>query len=137
MEQRYNLTTLPVLNSMHDQRIQNVELRENILVLHYIDLHYADNSKYHSCDVIFNGVEDADVVAEVREREGLIVTGTTYYNDEFLDFINDNNYSIETINFYCGYRTVIIEAALVDLDGRYCEDCVIEVSANEILYRWQ
>ncbi|WP_312371910.1 hypothetical protein [Lachnoclostridium sp.] len=50
----------------------------------------------------------------------------TYYDIEFLEFINAHRYNIETTRFYYGYETVIIEAALVDQNGRYCEeDCII------------
>lgn len=137
MEQVYDLKALPVLDSMHDQRTQSIELKENTFILHYKDLHYNENREYHSCDVIFFGVEEADIVAEVRKRNGLIVEGVKYYDTEFLKFINDHDYSIETINFYHGYGTVIIQAALVDRNGRYCEDCMIKISTTKVLYDWQ
>ncbi|HCL03164.1 MAG TPA: hypothetical protein DHW61_12285 [Lachnoclostridium phytofermentans] len=137
MEQKYNLKKLPVLDSMHDQRIQNIEWREKVLILHYNDLHYDDSEEFRSCDVMFFGVDDSDMVAEVRKRNGLIVEGTRYYDVEFLEFITTHRYNIETIRFYYGYETVIIEAALIDENGGYCDDCVIKISAHEILYHWK
>lgn len=137
MKQEYDLNAMPILDSMHDQRAHSIDLKEKTFILHYKDLHYDVDKEYHSCDVIFFGVEDADIVAEVRRRNGLIVEGIRYYDTEFLEFINNHNYSIETIYYYRGYEKVIIEAALVDVEGKYCEDCVIKISTTKVIYYWQ
>lgn len=136
MEQKYDLKTLPVLNSMHDQIIESMELKDEKFILHYKNLHNGDGD-FCSCDVIFSGVGDADVFAEIRKGKGLFVEGVGYYDTEFLEFINSNEYYIETIRYYCSYESVIILAALVSKDGAYHEDCAIRVTAKEILYRWQ
>ena len=136
MVQKYDLVTLPVLNSMHDQRIKQLELKDKMFILHYRDLHCNTNMKFSSCDVIFSGIEDADIVAEIRVKDGLVVEGTKYYDTEFLAFINQHQYSIETISFYYGYKTVVIEAALVNKEGAYSEDCIIKISAPKVEYQW-
>lgn len=136
MEQTFNLKSLPVLDSMHDQRIANMELKEKMFILHYKDLHLK-NGDFCSCDVIFSGVDDADVFAEVRRKKGLIVEGVGYYDNDFIEFIVNKEYCIETINFYHSYENVIIQAVLVDKSGKYCEDCVIRITATEVVYHWE
>ncbi len=133
MEQRYNLSDLPVMDSMHDQRIESMELKEKKFVLHYENLF---NKGYHTCDVIFYGVEEADILAEVRETRGLHVEGDKYYDAEFLEYITYNQYYVETITYYQAYGMVVIHAALVNLNGEYCKECIIRVSAVEVLYCW-
>lgn len=88
----------------------------------------------HSCDVIFWGVEDADVYAEVRKRDGLNVVSVGYYDIDFWGFIQENQFSIETITYYHSYETVIIQAVLVRKEGRYHEECIIRISATKVSY---
>lgn len=136
MEQVFDLKALPVLDSMHDQKIQRIEIIDNVFMMHYENLRYDVNKEYRSCSIAFLGVEEADIVAEVRTQQGSAVKGVRYYDVEFVDFINNHKYSIETIYFYLGYEKVVIEAALVNKDGTYCEDCVIKISAEKVKYCW-
>ena len=78
MEQKYNLKELFVLNSMHDLRVQQVELKKGVFILHYKKICQNKNIMFDSCDVIFNEVYDADVFAEVRKCNGLNVEGKIY-----------------------------------------------------------
>lgn len=93
---------------------------------------------FQKCDLIFSGLEEADICADILKRNNLIIEGTRYYDMEFLDFIEKHNYHIETIRFYYSYETVIIESALVNSqEGGYCEDCIIKISASGMTYRWR
>ena len=139
MEQKFDLVTLPHLNSMHDQRIDSIELRNKKLIFHYNHLwSFDEKNDYHSCDVIFSGVEDADVCVEIVKRDGLNFTGAIYYDKDFLDYITGKQYTVETMYFYHRYGTVMIEAALVYKEGGYSdENCYINVTANEVVYQWR
>ena len=139
MEQKFDLKTLPHLNPMHDQRIESIELREKKLIFHYNNLWSFDGKNdYRSCDVIFSGVKDADVHVAIIKRDGLIFSGIEYVDNEFLEYIAEKQYTIETIYFHHSYCTVIIEAALLHKNGGYSdEDCFIKITANEVEYQWK
>lgn len=66
-----------------------------------------------------------------------MVEGIRCYNEELIDFIRIHQRTIETISFYYGYKTIIIQAALVGNDGRYYEDCIISISASNVEYVWK
>lgn len=137
MNQKFDLKGLPVLNSMHDQRVQHIEWKKNELILHYENLQYNGANNFSKCNVIFYGVEEADIIAEVRKKTSTgRVESIRYYDAEFIEFINKYRYSIETINFFYGYETVIITASLVNENNTYGEDCVMKISATEIVYQW-
>jgi len=67
MEKRYDLKEFSLIDSMHDQRINLIELDKDKLTFSYNDLHYYEtnyeaNSKYYlehkdfsSCKMIFIG----------------------------------------------------------------------------------
>lgn len=40
MDQKYDLSEMPVLNSMHDERIHGIELKGKELTLHYEELYF-------------------------------------------------------------------------------------------------
>ena len=137
MKKVYDLKALQNLDSMHDQRINCMELKEKKLILHYTKLHHNKITNFHSCDVVFWGVEEADVFAEVRKKTGLNVEGTGYYDMDFLRFIENNQYSIETIRYYHSYGIVIIQAVLVGENAKYYDDCIIRISAEKVSYIWK
>ncbi len=137
MEKRFNLKNLPTLYSMHDQRVASMELKDKMFILHYKELNHSRNNEFHSCDVVFFGIEEADICAEIRKKNGRNFKGIIYYDDEFLEFIVDNEYRLETIQYYHSYKIVIIQAVLVGKNEEYCEDCTIRISADEIMYKWQ
>lgn len=148
MKQKYDLTTLVTLNPMHDQRVTSIELSGHTLIFHYSEMHYynpcgkeaqsyLDSHKaFHSCDLSFSGIEDADVFAEIRKKDGLNIKATKYYDNDFLEFIRRNKYSLETIAFYYGYKSVIVHSMLVNPEGYYCEECIIKICTSEIIYEW-
>ncbi len=137
MEQSYNLKEIVRLDSMHDQRIQSISLENSKLIFHYDDVHFDGEMERRSCDIIFKGVNAGDVYAEVRKRSGLSIEGKVYYDEEFIQFISKNQYVIETINFYSGDLSVIVHAHLIDATGKYCEECIIKISAAEVQYLWK
>lgn len=148
MEEQFDLRSMAALDSMHDQRIHAIELKSKTLTFHYSDLcfdephcekarvYYDKHKMFTLCDVVFLGVESADVFAEVKQTNEFIINGTVYYGVSFLEYINKNRYCVETTNFYYGYRTVIIDASLVNESGYYCEDCTIKITADEVVYYW-
>lgn len=136
MKQKYNLREITILNSMHDQRIQSISYEKGCLIFHYSDVNYGEEMETHSCDVIFQEVNEGDMFAEVRKKNGLLIEGKVYYDKEFIKFIEEHQYEIETISFYVGYLNVIIQAQLVDMSGMYCEECIIKVFASEVQYLW-
>lgn len=139
MKQKFDLKTLTHLNSMHDQRIESIELRDKKLIFHYNNLwSFDEKNEFQSCDVIFSGVEDADIHAAIIKRDRLNFSGAEYYDNEFLEYLAEKQYTVETIYFHHSYCTVIIEAALVHKNGGYAdEDCFINITANEVVYQWK
>lgn len=65
------------------------------------------------------------------------IEGIHYYDTDFLKLLTANKHHIETIKFYYAFRTVIIQAALVNENGKYNEDCMIRITADEITYYWE
>lgn len=135
MIQKYDLQKVSIHNLLHDERIHRIELKDKKLILHYDELHFSD--KYRKCHLIFDNVDEADLIVEIREKKDKMIKSSLYYDAEFLEFINSHNYCIESIEFYYGYETVIVQAALVNQVGMYCEDCILKISATEMLYHWE
>lgn len=135
VKQNYDLKKLPVLNPMHDQYVNDIEIKDGQFIMHYDHISNYCNDKFHSCDVIFSGIEDSDVYAEIRKERGMKSRSNGYYDKDFVKYIKKRQYIIETINFYIGYREVIIYAALVK-KGKFSDDCIIRVTANEVSYEW-
>lgn len=135
------------LNPMHDQKVYNIEICDGHVIFHYklIQFYITDTSQnnnyydthhiYKFCDVIFYGCEN--ISAEIRTRNKSNIIGKTYYDEEFLDFINKNNYKIETINYYWSYETVIVYGKLINKDSHYGDDCIITISASKVAYNWK
>ena len=149
MIEHYDLDRIFILDSMHDQRVGLVELKSNELIFHIVKLkrykpfcrkaqiYYEKHRDFKSCDIIFKGLEKADLLAEVKTYTGDTFSGELYYDEDFINFLNEHQYIIEIVNMYCGYMTIVIEAALVNEKEEYCEEkCVITITSNEIIYHW-
>ena len=148
-KEEFDLREIFVMDSMHDQRITQIDLTAGRLSLCFEDLHfstphspeatlyYNKHIKYNVCILTFSGLEDADLLVEVRKRTQSGIEITEYYDDEWIQFLQSNRFTIEVFNFYCGYRSVIILGALVAESGGYREDCMMKVSADTVVYHWQ
>lgn len=149
MKEEFDLREIFVMDSMHDQRITQIDLTAGILSLCFEDLHfstphspeatlyYNKHIKYSACILMFSGLEDADLLVEVRKRTQSGIEITEYYDNEWIQFLQSNRFTIEVFNFYCGYRSVIILGTLVAENGKYREDCAMKVSADTAVYQWQ
>jgi hypothetical protein len=131
MKNEYDLKQIYVIDSMHDERINQIEVVDNALVFHYDNLEH--HNEYHSCKVIFIGGQDTFV--EVRKREEDKTYSTIYDIEEFMRFIKGKHCVVETIDYYCGYANILIKGALVNSEG-YCEHCIFSISATELIYQW-
>lgn len=149
MTEHYDLSKIFTSGPMHDQRVSSVELKADELIFHIPELkkyeplcgkariYCEEHSSFESCDIIFKGVGKADLLAEVKTRTGDSFKGELYYDEEFINFLNEHQYSVELIDMCCGYMKIVIEAALVDKSGAYCEEnCVITITSNEMIYHW-
>lgn len=149
MTEQYDLSKSIILDSMHDQRAGCVELKKGELIFHFSELrfyepscekaqaYYDRHKAFTSCDMVFKGVGGADLSAEVKTYSGLTFKGKIYYDSDFINFLNEHRYTVEMIDLYCGYRTVVIQAALVNERGFYCEErCTITITSDEVEYFW-
>ena len=97
MEENYNLNTIFVLDAMHDQRVDKIEVNNNMLIVHFGHLayyepltekakeYYNKHVKYHTCDVKFLDVDRA--YAEVTKKNKLFFKGRIYYMDDFVEYL--------------------------------------------------
>lgn len=132
-----NLENDFTIESMHDQCINRIEMDNDRIILHYDELYYSKvYHQYHVCKIVFSGIEEGALIAEIRNKKGIIIQARRYYDREFLSFLEKYHYKIETIMFFGGYRTIIIQAALVDETGIYADECIIKITAKEMLYQW-
>jgi len=148
MKEEFNLCEIFTMNPMHDQIVTRVELSEGTLSFHFENLYfsvphspeaalyYNSHKKYRACTLVFSKLEEADLFVEIRKRTQLGIEITQYYDDEWIQFLQANQFSIEVSEFYCGYRSVIICGSLVAQTGEYADHCTIKVSADTAIYQW-
>ena len=148
MEKLFDLCEVFVLDPMHDQQITHVNFSSGTLSLHFEDLrfnklcsleaqkYYDDHKNYRKCILTFSGLQEADLLAEVRRKKYTSIEVVEYYDEEFIEFLKSNHFCVEVSDLYCGYRTVIIQGAMVTQAGSYDVDCMIKISANTATYQW-
>lgn len=149
MREVVDLNKIRICNSMHDQRIDKVKCTDDRLELYFKEFfldspvstnreakaYYEKYKKYMRCRISF---VDIDVpTAEVRKGNRLRRIAKIYNMDEFIRFLNKKRYSIEVIDFYCSYQTVIIEGALWHSKHYYCGECILKISASHMIYEWK
>lgn len=155
MREEYNLGEIKVLDSMHDLRVSNIILGDNKLILQYREIRFDENNfidgsvyfeshkKFKACDVIFLNYKDPEDLeitawAEVGKRNGKVKKYRYYNIDELIDFMNKKNCKLETIEFFIGNDTVLIESELVyKKSNRYVESCKIKICAERVIYEWR
>jgi len=154
MRVEFSLENLNFPESMHDFRVNKIELEENQLVFTYDQVHfskddYPEGSEYYemhkdykACRVIFESGHDSwvdvkDSTVEIRSRKGNKVTAQIYDIDKFIPYLTECGLVVETLYFFVGNQTVIIEGQLWnENDKAYDRFCRIEVSAETIIYDW-
>ena len=72
----------------------------------------------------------------MRRKKYTSIEVVEYYDEEFIEFLKSNHFCVEVSDLYCGYRTVIIQGAMVTQAGSYDVDCMIKISANTATYQW-
>jgi hypothetical protein len=147
MEVKYDLKQIFTLDSMHDQRVNTIEIKENLLIFHYNELqfyetnykkdckYYLEHKDFNSCDIAF--VNGQDALVEVRNEKRMHIKANVYCINEFIKLTNKRNYIIETMYFYCGFEEVIIKGTLVNKKGYYCKKCIFRIPTTEMIYQWE
>jgi hypothetical protein len=146
MTEVYDISKFPYLDSMHDLKISKIELMNESVVLRYENItlyesnyvdgstYYFDHKDFRSCEIVFKNGQDS--YAEIRHVNKLNIRARKYYIDDFIKYIDSKKYMIETLYFYYGYNTVVINGVICDTKGCYHDRCIITIPTTEVIYNW-
>ncbi len=136
MEEYLNLNK-SYLNSMHDEIVDFIEIKENNLIFHYEHIQFQNlqsNYVYNKCNILFKNIDTPYI--EVIQEHKCKGKMRLYYIEEFLTLIKQKCYVIETLYFYVGYNAVFIDARLLDRKHKTMGKCYFVIQANEVVYKW-
>jgi len=137
MTKRYLLEEIISLDQMHDERVDEIFIKDGQLFLCFNELHFDHNGMYLKAKIIFSGFEDilCDSSIDIFSIERCkIREGRRLYIDEFISYVKKEKIELEVIDILYGYGKILITGEIINSDGTYGDKFNFSIFSKEILY---
>ena len=138
-EEKYLLDRVNPLYQMHDERISDILVKDDMVIFNFNELIHLEANK-KNCKLIFLGFNDiyTDIKVFVFNTDSdLNISGKLFYFDDFINnFIFKGKPIMDVTDIFCGYNTIIIRGILLKKSGYSQRNISIQIDAKELSYRW-
>ena len=137
--ERFPLDKPNLIYQMHDERIDEIYVKENNVILLFKEILHPVLNESH-CKIMFSGFEDVNSDISIlvfNIDKDLNVFGRKIYFDEFINsFVNKGQPIMDIINILYGYYKIVIRGVLLRKSGYAEKNILIQIEAKEMSFIW-